>query len=230
LKDEDSLFNFLRTRFLKDPICSSLFEFVRFGYLPCESMQLFITIIDESFDILTIGLWISICRRLSLSVSPTHQNDRLAESSLSTVHNCPFADGSPLEGVISDLTRNCGVQIGDRGIVSISANSINSPTSHPLRNIADFENQSCFFTNNEVNSWICYDFKNMRIKPTHYSIRSRCDYNSHYLCSWMLEGSIDGQSWQELDRRENNTALNSQGATATFSISQSSDIQMIRFR
>jgi hypothetical protein len=39
-----------------------------------------------------------------------------------------------------------------------------------------------------------------------------------------------GQSWQELDRRENNTALNSQGAIATFSISQSSDIQMIRLR
>jgi hypothetical protein len=41
---------------------------------------------------------------------------------------------------------------------------------------------------------------------------------------------MDGQSWQELDRRENNTALNSQGATATFSISRSSEIEMIRLR
>jgi hypothetical protein len=70
----------------------------------------------------------------------------------------------------------------------------------------------------------------MRIKPTHYSIRSRRDYNGNHLRSWTLEGSMDGQSWQELDRRDNNTVLNSQGATATFSISQSSEIQMIRLR
>jgi hypothetical protein len=41
---------------------------------------------------------------------------------------------------------------------------------------------------------------------------------------------MDGQSWLEFDRRENNTALNSQGAVATFSISRSSEIQMIRLR
>jgi hypothetical protein len=193
-------------------------------------MRLFIEIIDESFDVLTIGLWVSVCCRLSLSVSPTHQNDRFVESLLSTAHNCPFAEGSPLEGIISYLTRKCGGHIGDRGIVSISASSVNSPTNYPLRNVADFENRTYFCTNIEVNSWICYDFKNMRIKPTHYSIRSRRDSNSYHLRSWTLEGSMDGQSWQELDRRENNTALNSQGATATFSISQSSEIEMVRLR
>jgi hypothetical protein len=70
----------------------------------------------------------------------------------------------------------------------------------------------------------------MRIKPSHYSIRSRRDSNDHHMRSWTLEGSMDGQSWEELDRRENNTSLNSQGATATFSISRSSEIQMIRLR
>jgi hypothetical protein len=152
------------------------------------------------------------------------------ESSLSTAHNCPFVDGSPLEGIISYLTQKCGGHIGDRGIVSISASSINSPTGYPLRNTADFANQTLFCTNNEVDLWICYDFKNMRINPIHYSIRSRRDYNDHHLRFWTLEGSMDGQSWQDLDRRESNTALSSQGATATFSISQSSEIQIIRLR
>jgi hypothetical protein len=128
------------------------------------------------------------------------------------------------------LTRNCGGHIGDHGIVSITASSHGNSTGYPLRNVADFENRTLFCTNSEVNSWICYDFKNMRIKPTHYSVRSRRDSNSYHLRSWTLEGSIDGQSWQELDRRENNTALNSQGATMSFSISQSSEIQMIRLR
>jgi hypothetical protein len=70
----------------------------------------------------------------------------------------------------------------------------------------------------------------MRIKPIHSSIHSLRNVTSNHLRSWMLEGSMDGQSWQELDRQENNTVLNSQGATATFSISRSSEIQMVRLR
>jgi hypothetical protein len=45
-----------------------------------------------------------------------------------------------------------------------------------------------------------------------------------------LEGSLDGSKWIELDRRENNTELNSQGAIATFPVSRSDDVHMIRIR
>jgi hypothetical protein len=71
LKDEESPFAFLRTRFLDDSSSSSLFEFQRFEYLSYDSMQLFLEIIDGSFDLFTIRLWVSICCPLSLSVSPT---------------------------------------------------------------------------------------------------------------------------------------------------------------
>jgi hypothetical protein len=192
-------------------------------------MQLFIAIIDETFGVLAIGLWVAVCHRFSLFVSPTHRNDRIVESSFSIAHNYPFADGSPLEGIISYLTRKCGGHIGNRGIISITASSVYDPINYPLRNIADFENRTFFFSKNDVNSWICYDFKNMGIKPIHYSIRSRPDDN-HHLRSWTLEGSMDCQSWQELDRRESNTALSSQCATAIFSISRSLEIQIIRLR
>jgi hypothetical protein len=47
---------------------------------------------------------------------------------------------------------------------------------------------------------------------------------------WTLEGSRDGSEWIELDRRKNNTDLNSQGATATFPVSRSDEVQMIRLR
>jgi hypothetical protein len=43
-----------------------------------------------------------------------------------------------------------------------------------------------------------------------------------------LEGSQDGKSWVELDRRVNNMTLNSQDAIATFSISQIIEVRMIR--
>jgi hypothetical protein len=45
-----------------------------------------------------------------------------------------------------------------------------------------------------------------------------------------LESSVDGQLWQEIDRQENNIALNAQGAIATFPISRTSEVQMIHLR
>jgi hypothetical protein len=70
----------------------------------------------------------------------------------------------------------------------------------------------------------------MNIKPTHYTLRSRRDANAHHLRFWTLEGSLDGSKWIELDRRENNTELNGQGAIATFRVSRSDSVHMIRLR
>jgi hypothetical protein len=118
----------------------------------------------------------------------------------------------------------------DRDVISITASSAVNAQTHPLRNLADFRNPTYSATDNLPNSWICYDFKNMRINLTHYSIRTRCDNNSDHLRSWTLEGSIDGQSWIEFDRRENDTSLNRQGAIVTFDISSSTDCRYIRVR
>jgi hypothetical protein len=154
---------------------------MHFEYLSCESIRLFIDIIDESFDILTIGLWVSVCRRFSLSVLPIHLNDRVAESFFSIAHNYPFVDDSALDDIISYFTWKCGGYIGDRDIVSISASSVDNQTNNLLHSITDFEDRNYFYTNNEPISWVCYDFKNMHIKPTHYFIRFRRDGNDNHI-------------------------------------------------
>jgi hypothetical protein len=64
----------------------------------------------------------------------------------------------------------------------------------------------------------------MRIKLTHYSLHSRRDYNGYHLRCWALDGSQDGKSEVELDRRENNATPNNQDAIATFSISESIEV------
>jgi hypothetical protein len=228
LRDEDSLYELIKSQFCLDSRYSHLFEHIRFEYVSDESILSFIGLINTSFDILTFTIWEALSHRLSLSVSPTLPNDRIIEM----VHSqdCSFAEGSPLNGIISYLTRKYNCHVGDRGIVSITASSVADSQNWPLRNVAYFENQNSFYTKDEPNSWICYDFKDIRIKPTHYSIRSRRDNNSDHLRCWTLESSQDGESWVELDRRENNTALNSQGVIASFSISQSIEVRMIRLR
>jgi hypothetical protein len=143
---------------------------------------------------------------------------------------CLFDTGSPLNGIISYLTKKSDGHVEDRGVVSVSASSVYDPQVHPLRLVAGFENQTYFCTKKEPNSWIYYDFKSMRIKPTHYSLRSRRDGNSDHLRYWTLEGSLDGKEWIELNRQVNNMVLNAQGATATFPVSLSDELQMIRVR
>jgi hypothetical protein len=87
-----------------------------------------------------------------------------------------------------------------------------------------------FYTQNTPNSWICYDFKDMRVALTHYSVRSRRDNNYQHLRSWILEGSLDSESWVEIDHHTNDSSLDNQEAIATFPISSSSDYQYIRLR
>jgi hypothetical protein len=70
----------------------------------------------------------------------------------------------------------------------------------------------------------------MNIKPTHYTLRSALGPKNNYLRFWTLEGSLDGSKWIELGRRENSTELNSQGAIATFRVSRSDPVHMIRLR
>jgi hypothetical protein len=99
-----------------------------------------------------------------------------------------------------------------------------------MRRVADFQNRTLFYTENTSYSWICYDFKDMRVTLTHYSVRSCRDGNDQHLRSWILEGSIDCEAGVEIGHRTNDSTLNSQGAIATFPISSSSNYQSIRLR
>jgi hypothetical protein len=89
-----------------------------------------------------------------------------------------------------------------------------------------------FHSKNERDQWISYDFCKSRIKPTHYSIRSRYDGNpgNYNLRSWVIEGSIDGSNWVEIDRRDNNNELNGKNISRQFAISHPDEFQMIRLR
>jgi hypothetical protein len=71
----------------------------------------------------------------------------------------------------------------------------------------------------------------MRVSPTQYSIQAHgSPRNGSHLRSWVLEGSIDGSSWTELDRRTNNDDLNGANLIQAFSISKSIEYRFIRLR
>lgn len=61
--------------------------------------------------------------------------------------------------------------------------------------LSDINN--CFESDDEPNSWLCFDFKEKRVKINAYSIRA---YDGgFYLQSWRIDGSNDNKKWILLD-------------------------------
>jgi hypothetical protein len=116
--------------------------------------------------------------------------------------------------------------VHDRGIVDISAKSVYS-SSYLGRNAADLQSTTLFQSLDEPDQWLCYDFKNRRVMPTHYSIHG---YSNHYLRSWTFEGSVDGSSWFSLDDQKGNSTTNSNHPIGTFSVVKSAECRFIRLR
>jgi hypothetical protein len=79
------------------------------------------------------------------------------------------------------------------------------------------------------NNWICYDFKERRILPTHYTIRTN-GYGPGYwhLKSWLVETSTDGENWPEVARQEDNKQLNGKWSIATFPVAGGGEWRFIR--
>jgi hypothetical protein len=78
------------------------------------------------------------------------------------------------------LTTKCGGNVHDKGVVEITASSV-SDIACP-QNAADLRDAYSYFcSRDEPLQRICFDFKTLRIEPTHYAIETAqfdCDLKS----------------------------------------------------
>jgi hypothetical protein len=143
----------------------------------------------------------------------------------------PLILGCPLKGIIHHLTQECGGNVHDRGVVSITADRPwNDDPSRAAKNIADLEANSCFNCANAKDMWVCYDFKNTKVILTDYSIRSGYGTAECNLKSWAIEVSTDGQHWTEADRRENREELHAHNVVRSFAVSKQAVGRYVRLR
>jgi hypothetical protein len=70
----------------------------------------------------------------------------------------------------------------------------------------------------EPNNWVCYDFGEKRVIPTHYTLRSSDGDigEGSAIRSWLVATSLDGTQWTEIDRREDTSDLIASGAVQTY--------------
>lgn len=134
-------------------------------------------------------------------------DDKLKKVNLFTYSNQEF------NGILNFFSKKSGGKIDSE--ISITSSSINpSDNSSNPRNVA-YNNNNYFFSDNFVNSWICFDFKDYRVSPTNYTIKTVGNY---YPKSWVIEGSNDNVSVEILDSQNNCSRLNNCSVVCTFTI------------
>lgn len=233
LRNEDTLWRFLRTRSRKqndselENRIAPFLEFVKFEYLSFETMKEVISVISECLPSLNSAVWFCLESRLLLSVAPPKFCERYNSDS---VFHCSVGN-NPLSGIIAFLTQKYGGNLHDLGIVTVAVSSHppNSTDRTIRKRVLDLTSTEHVWTNWDTsNQWLCYDFKTSWIRPTHYSIRSE-PYTSRPQ-HWVIEGSVQGFEWIELDQRSNNTDLKTSLVTKVFSITNSVPVRQIRIR
>jgi hypothetical protein len=202
-----------------------LFEFVQFEFLTTGAASRFIELAGKFADLLNSSILISLGRRFVLPVSPDASTARSV-----TGRAIGLKRDSPLDGIIAYLTSKCGGNVHERGIVTVtgSSNSSRAPT------VADLQNRASNFQSavSESNPWVCYNFKNLQVTPTHYALLSYHGAAASYFHpkSWYFEGSNDGTIWTVLHACSDNSDLNGAGLIGQYAVSKSMKCRFIRIR
>ena len=138
-----------------------------------------------------------------------------------------------LDGIIAYLTRECGGNVHNMGVVKVLASSIWGGLNPA--NVVDLWSNSFLCTCSVPGSWICYDFGERRVIPKSYSIRSIPNgTGTDHPRSWVLEVSNDAsqRSWTVVDSRDNNGELNGFYVIRNFTIGTrpSEPVRFVRLR
>jgi hypothetical protein len=122
----------------------------------------------------------------------------------------PCKRSGSLDGIISRLTKTCGGNVHEKGLVTITSKSVvdNDPDYAP-RAVADFTEEACFQSEKEPGEWLCWDFGEMRVRPSHYTLWA------YSLKSWTLDGG-DGRCWTRIDTRTNDQSFKDGWNTVSF--------------
>ena len=136
------------------------------------------------------------------------------------------------QGIINFLKNKSG-NIGNEISFTFSSNNHEVATQNygNIHNITLFNDlEKGFFTKDLPDSWICLEFKNYKIIPTHYTIRT-CN-SSPFLKDWIIEVCNDKRSWETIDEQKDCSYLNGYNYSHTFEISKPNlnAIRYIRIR
>jgi hypothetical protein len=228
LDSEDELYAFIERLILRSFDYFPLLEYVWFEYLNVGSISRAVDLIGQHFDSINFRIWERLGLRLLLPVTPKEPSRR--QTAKNNFRSILPSEGNTAKGVISYLTEKHGGNVHDLNIVTLTASSGDVATINVICETSELSS-TCFATTSAPNQWICYDFKNMRVQLTQYSL-GNAQGGSCTLKDWEIDGSDDGNSWITLDRRQNNSDLKDRQMTFASSITnaQPAFVRFLRLR
>ena len=229
LQSEDELVSFINELYTRDRNHNFLYEYVIYSNIETKTMKEFIAIFDDND--LTRGSWKSISKRLMHEIQlneETNDTNQRYTKPKKTFNEFSYSN-KEFEGIINLLCKNSNIK--DEINITFSSNSYRTD---PF-GLFNYENKTQYFSTNSVkDSWICFEFKNHRIIPKNYTIRSHNNgCTGHYnLKSWVIEGSLDSNQWENLSEVENTSVLDGKNFSHTFAIQNQSnrEYKFIRIR
>jgi hypothetical protein len=136
-----------------------------------------------------------------------------------SIHRFRWTNRAPFEGVIAFLTKQCGGNFLDRGVIGVKSSSSSANSS--VKYIVELENGNAYYSEDCPDQWICYDLLNMRLLLSGYSIRTNFyGVNSDHPRSWVIEvtDNVEALDWIQVDHRTNNSDLNTGTADKSYAI------------
>lgn len=228
IESEDSLYEFIKELFKErrenenesEIEKMSFFEEIEFIRLSEDKFNDFIE--NFSSGEMTGTLWKKLCKCFYTNMKKSSPND---------VKNGRYFKGQRIEfdgneyhrfeWIIHYLTQKCGGNVSDKGIVNVTASSVDY-TEFPKHAVDLHNTQNYFQANNDPKDWLRYDFVENRVCITHYSIRTRHDCDDMHPRSWVVEGSDTGgendSEWTILDSHQNDSTLQGKSFSYTFDI------------
>jgi hypothetical protein len=230
IESEDWLFGILDSLIARDSSFFILLDCLEIQYLSVSSISHFISHI--SIESLNSQLWSSICRRLSLSVSPSISNPRLT---IPAGIDAKLNRTRPFEGVFHHLWTECGRNPHLAGLIEISAPDERSDRMFQCYDLISHESKSGkWWGMNDANKahYVQIDFKDLRICPSAYSVKVHnaiWGNNNYFLRSWRFEGSNNGSDWSVVDSHTDSSDLRQNDKEMSFEFSSSSSFRFLRF-
>jgi hypothetical protein len=232
LASEDSLAGLIAQGLSRSSEYSDLLQYVQFDCLSAEAVSKLTASTADFLNMLNSNVWEKIRRRLSLPIEKIKSSQSPSPRYVRPAGiDVPFRQDAALDGIVAYLTRECGGNVHEREVVTISASSGRSGRDAP-RNTADLTADSVFVSANTANQWLCYDFKNRRVLPSYYTLRSNFDGQPNWSNpkSWVVEISDDGVEWVMVDVQQNTCCLNDRNVVASFPIRGGKECRMVRLR
>jgi hypothetical protein len=93
------------------------------------------------------------------------------------------------EGIICYLTRKHGGNVHKNGVATLTVKSVDKDAQ--LSWVADVVDGKELCTEDSPPQWVCWDFHEMRVRPTLYVV------DAYWMKSWVAESSVDGENWTE---------------------------------